>query len=214
MLNSIVNHLLHFGGIGAYSMIALLCFGETALFLGFVLPGETAVVLGGVLAERHQVNLIVMLVVVAVAAILGDSVGYLIGYTLRKNAGNRKFMERRNVKKTVLFIHAKGAWAVFIGRFMAVFRTLVPGIAGVSEMHYKKFLIANATGGLIWAIGYCLAGFALGSSYEKVLHGAGVASYILIALFVVCLVVFALWRKAKEKKVLSALSGVADERGD
>ncbi len=210
MVSTIVNHLLHFGGVYAYLIIGLLCFGETALFLGFVLPGETAVVLGGVLAQRHQVNLLLMLALVAVAAVSGDSVGYFIGYILRAKLQNRKFMQRRNVKKTILFINNKGAWAVFIGRFMAVFRTLVPGLAGVSEMRYRKFLLANVMGGLIWAIGYCVAGYLLGSSYEKVLNGAGIASYALIALFFVLLLVFLFWRRTRERKLLASLS---DEDG-
>ena len=79
MVNSLLAPLLGLHGLVAYVIVVALCFGEAAVLLGFVLPGETAVVLGGVLASEHHVNLVAMVVLVVVAAVVGDSVGYAVG---------------------------------------------------------------------------------------------------------------------------------------
>ncbi len=206
MLNVIINHLLHFGGLYAYLLIGLLCFGEAAILLGFVLPGETAVIVGGVLAERHQVYFALMWLVVIAAAIAGDSVGYFLGRLFGSRLDKSKFMQRSSIRKATVFLNEKGAWAVFAGRFIAVFRTLVPGLAGISKMQYPKFLVANISGAILWGSGYFLAGFALGKSYEQVIHGASIISYVLISLFVLAVLGFVIWRKVREKKILADVS--------
>jgi len=203
MVNVIIEHLLHFGGLYAYLIIGLLCFGEAAILLGFVLPGETAVIVGGVLAERHQVYFAVMLAVVIVAAISGDSTGYLLGRLFGSKISKLRFMQRPSIEKATIFLNRKGALAVFFGRFIAVFRTLIPGLSGMAKMEYKKFLAANILGGVIWASAYFVAGFLLGKSYEKVIHGASILSYILIAIFCAAIVSFIVWRKLRERKMLS-----------
>ena len=184
-------------------LIGLLCFAEAAILLGFILPGETAVIVGGVLAERHQVYFAVMLAVVIVAAISGDSTGYFLGRLFGNRISKLRFMRRPSIGKATAFLNQKGALAVFFGRFIAVFRTLVPGLAGISKMEYKKFLAANVSGGIIWASGYFLAGFLLGKSYEKVIHGASILSYVLIAIFFAAIVSFLVWRKLRERKILA-----------
>jgi membrane protein DedA with SNARE-associated domain len=189
-VNTLLSPLLGLGGWEAYALVGALCFGEAALFVGFVLPGETAVVLGGVLASEHHVSLSWICTLVVVCAIVGDSVGYEVGrkfgpYLL----AHRPLRGHPGVERTREFLQRRGAYAVFVGRFAAVFRALVPGVAGASEVRYRTFLAANALGGLVWGIAYTLAGYAVGKSYQKVLTWGGRASSLIIGVVVVAAVV-------------------------
>jgi len=165
VLTSILQPLLGLGGWQAYLLIGALCFGEAALLLGFVLPGETAVVFGGVLASEGHVSLAPLVILVVVCAILGDTVGYEVGrhlgpFLLR----HRPLRDQPAVERTRRFVQRRGSLAVFLGRFTAVFRTLVPGVAGMSGLSRPAFLLANAAGGILWGVGYSLAGYFIGKS--------------------------------------------------
>lgn len=207
-MSSLLAPLLGLHGAAAYVIVAALCFGEAAVLLGFVLPGETAVVLGGVLASEHHVNLVAMLVLVVVAAIVGDSVGYAVG----KRFGpallrHRLLRDRPGVDRARDFLRRRGSVAVFLGRFTAVFRALIPGIAGMSDVPYRQFFLANALGGLIWGVAYTLAGYAVGLSYKKVLSDASIASTVIIVAAVVLLVAWQVRRRVREHRELVAKRG-------
>ena len=175
----------------AYAVIALLVFGEAAVFVGFVLPGETAVVLGGVMASTQKLSLPLLLGLVVVAAIAGDSVGYEVGKkfgprllrsgALRKHQGKVEGAQR--------FLRERGGSAVFIGRFTAFLRAVIPGLAGASGMHYRRFLAFNAVGGTVWGAGFTLVGYFAGSSYATVERTLGRGTAVLTAVVVVGAVV-------------------------
>ena len=139
--------------------------------MGFFIPGETAVVIGGVLAGLGAVNLEVMMAVVVVCAIVGDSVGFEVG----KRAGPY-LLERRPLKgnaavrRTMGMLEHYGGPAVFLGRFVAFARALIPGLAGMSGLRYRVFLFYNAIGGMIWGVGYTLLGYVVGLSFERILR--------------------------------------------
>ena len=171
----------------AYAVIGLLVFGEAAIFLGFVLPGETAVVLGGVLASRHDLSLGWLLVLVVVAAVLGDSVGYEVG----KHYGDRVLRWRLLHKHSGRldgargYLRAKGGSAVFLGRWTAFFRAVMPGLAGMSRMPYRRFLVFNALGGAVWGVTFTLVGYLAGNSYavvEKTVGRAGAVVTLVVVL--------------------------------
>ncbi|MFZ0060327.1 MAG: DedA family protein [Acidimicrobiales bacterium] len=188
-MNTLLGPLLGLGGWEAYALVGALCFGEAALFVGFVLPGETAVVFGGVLASEHHVSLSWMCTLVVLCAIVGDSVGYEVGRRFGPVLlSHRPLKDHRGVERTRDFLQRRGAYAVFVGRFAAVFRALVPGVAGASEVRYRTFLAANAAGGLVWGVAYTLAGYAVGKSYEKVLTWGGRASTAIIVVVAIGLV--------------------------
>ena len=201
MLNSLLSPILGLHGLAAYAIVAVLCFGEAAFLLGFVVPGETAVVLGGVLASEHHVSLPAMVVLVVVAAIVGDTVGYAVG----KHFGpgllrHRLLRDRPGVDKAREFLKRRGSTAVFLGRFTAVFRALVPGIAGMSDLPYRRFFVANALGGLIWGVAYTVAGYAVGLSYRRVLSDASTVSTAIIAVVAAALVAWLVRRRVKERR--------------
>jgi membrane protein DedA with SNARE-associated domain len=202
-MSGLVDGLLHVPPAVAYLLIGLLVFGEAAIFLGFVLPGETAVVLGGVLASRQQISLPVLVVLVVLSAIVGDSVGYEVG----KHYGERVLalpLLRRHAKRldgARAYLAHRGAYAVFLGRWTAFLRAVMPGLAGLSRMTYPRFLAFNAAGGLAWGVTFCLVGYLAGNSYSTVESTIGRWAAVGTAVLVVlALVVWHLRRRRRERR--------------
>lgn len=197
----ITGWLLHFNGPTAYAIIGFLAFAEAALLVGFFIPGETAVVIGGVLAGLGSVNLEVMMAVVVVCAIVGDSCGYEVG----KHAGPW-LLERRLLKgniavqRTINMLERYGGPAVFLGRFVAFARALIPGLAGMSGVRYRTFLFFNAVGGIIWGVGYTLLGYVVGLSFEHILSVVGLWSIAVVGVVVVAVLVIHVIRKRRGGK--------------
>jgi membrane protein DedA with SNARE-associated domain len=181
----------------AYFVIAALVFGETAVFVGFVLPGEIAVILGGVLASRGHISLPLLIVVVVAAAVIGPFVGYEVG----RRMGDRMFAARalRRVRggteRARVVLSTRGGLAVFLGRFLAIVRAIMPAAAGAAGMRFRTFSVYNVLGGLIWGAGYCLLGYLAGSAYAVVERRVGTGLAIVIgALAVAALAVWAFRR--------------------
>lgn len=199
---SLLHHVLNLHGLTAYGLVGALAFAEAALFVGFVLPGETAVLLGGVLASMHKVNLEVEIAVVVIAAIVGDTVGYEVGRHFGEQILRLKIFAKRSrsLDRARTYLQEKGGRAVFIARFTAFLRAVMPGLAGTAQMPYRRFLAFNAAGGAVWGTGVTLLGFAAGASYHKVEKVIGQASLGLLALIVVGFVANHLRSRAKERR--------------
>ncbi|GAC1375129.1 MAG: hypothetical protein NVSMB43_14340 [Pseudarthrobacter sp.] len=199
-MSGFIDGILNVSPLVAYIAVFCLVFAEDALFVGFVIPGETAAVLGGVVASRGQVELWLMMVLVVVAAITGDSVGYEVG----KHYGPRILKSRllarhaRQLNKAKDFLHRRGGSAVFLGRFTAFFRAVMPALAGTAHMPYPRFLVWNAAGGLTWGIGFVLLGYLAGNSYEAVAKAAGRDIAVVVA--AVAVVALVAWRLRVWKK--------------
>ncbi|MEU5993149.1 DedA family protein [Spirillospora sp. NPDC047418] len=194
MFDSVTSWLSGLSGPVVYGVVGGLVFCEDALFFGFVLPGEAAVVLGGVLAGQDRVSIAWLCAVVVLAAIVGDFVGYLIG----RRAGpaildSRPLRPHRDrVDKARDLIRRRGGVAVFLGRFIAFFRAIMPALAGMSRMPRHVFLLFNAAGGLLWGVGFALLGYFAGNAYSRIEHDAGRAAAIVIACVAVLAVI--IWR--------------------
>ncbi|MHB1504805.1 MAG: DedA family protein [Acidimicrobiales bacterium] len=209
--SSLANSLLHFHGPLVYILVGILVFGETAFLLGFVIPGETAALVGGALAALHQANLDVMLVLVVVAAIVGDSVGYVVGVYLGPWLLERRLLKGNlGVYKARALLVRFGGPAVFLGRWVALARALVPGLTGMSEMRYRTFLIYNALGGLAWGTTFVLLGWVLGRSYEKAATAATLFSAVVLGLLAAGVVVYVVFRKRRERRERQALIDSGD----
>ena len=150
-------------------------FVEDALFVGFVVPGETAAVLGGVAASLGHASLAVMMVSVVAAAIVGDSVGYEVGRHFGHVWGPAGCCAAAGNGWTGPGSSwlAGGGAAVFLGRFVAFFRAVMPAPAGTAEMRYPRFLVYNAAGGIVWGGGVVLLGYLAGNSYAAVERTVG-----------------------------------------
>ncbi len=146
-------------GALVYGLVTVLVFGEAALFIGFILPGETAVLVAGVVASQDHVNVGVVCVLVVAAAITGDSVGYEVGHRYGESLMKLSILKRRRpaLERALEGLRRRGPIYVFIGRFTAFLRAVMPGLAGMSGMNYRRFFIANALGGTIWGVTFTLA---------------------------------------------------------
>jgi membrane protein DedA with SNARE-associated domain len=202
-LTSLANEILSLHGPLVYGLVAALAFGEAAVLLGFVLPGETAVILGGVIASQGNVNVVLMIVVAAAAAIAGDSVGYEVGRLAGPRLLSIRPLRRRHagVEKAREFVRRWGAWAVLLGRLTAFLRAVVPGLAGMGGMHYPRFLMANAVGGVLWATGFTLLGYFLGNAYKQVLSESTWAAAGFVALVVAVLIALHLRARVRARRL-------------
>ncbi len=164
---------------------------ESSAFLGFVFPGETAVLLGGVAASQGHVPLGAVLAAGVGGAILGDSLGYLIGRRWgRRVLGSTlgRFINERHLDRAERALIRRGGWAVFIGRFTVALRVMIPGLAGMAQMPYRRFAAANVLGAVAWGGLMVTAGYLAGNAWHTVEHyvtgaGAGLA-IALLAIFV------------------------------
>ncbi|MGU3432932.1 DedA family protein [Actinomycetes bacterium M1A6_2h] len=198
-MTSLIERILDIAPIWIYLTVGLLVFVEDAIFVGFVVPGETAAVLGGVAASQGKVEVVAIAAVVVIAAIVGDSCGFEIGKHFGPRLLQMRILDKRRDKLTEAqnFLAKRGGSAVFLGRFVAFFRAVMPALAGISRMPYPKFLTWNALGGLVWGAGFVTLGFVAGNSWEAVAKTVGRdAALIVVAIVVIALVV---WRVRKHR---------------
>jgi undecaprenyl-diphosphatase len=175
-------------------------FLEASVFLGFVFPGETALVLGGVLASQGRVSVVGLIVVAIVGAITGDAVGYAVGRRFGPGLQSSRLGQLVGDKRwqaSERFLRRRGGPAVFVGRFTALLRALVPSAAGMARLPYRTFALWNAMGGIAWATGFVLVGFLAGESYKQVESYLGRGALVLTAVVVFGLVVVHLVRKRR-----------------
>jgi membrane protein DedA with SNARE-associated domain len=210
-MNAFVERLLDVPSPVAYALIAALVFGEAAVFVGFVLPGETAVLLGGVLAGTGRLSLPVLLLLVVVAAIVGDSVGYEVGrrYGPRVLASRPLRRHDQRLQGAQTFLRERGGSAVFLGRFTAFLRAVMPGLAGTSRMPYGRFLAWNAAGGAFWGAGVALLGYFAGASLSTIENILGRTSVAIIVVLLAA-ALFA-WHRSRRKRERGA-AGPEGER--
>jgi len=173
-----------------YLLIGAIIFVETGILLGFFLPGDSILFSAGLVAAAHgEVNIVILVTVIFVAAFFGDQVGFVLGRTvgrpyLEKHKGPRI---QKMIERSERFYERTGWWAVVAARFFPWIRTFVPPIAGASKMNYYKFLSANALGALLWGVGITLAGY-----YAATLPWVKTSSYGIAAFFITASVVSSL----------------------
>jgi membrane-associated protein len=197
-VSGLVDGLLGVPGWVVLVVVALVVFAEDALFVGFVLPGETVAVLGGVSAKLGHVSLGGVLAVVIGAAIVGDTVGYEVGRYLGPRVLEHRLLHARRERLVAAqsFLARRGGSAVFLGRWVAFFRAVMPALAGTARMPYGKFLAFNAAGGLVWGAVVVLLGYAAGASYKTIEKYLGQDTALAaVGLIVVALVVWGVRRR-------------------
>ncbi len=213
LVSSLVSSLLATHGVTVYVIVGLLVFAEDALFVGFVLPGETAAILGGVAASHGNASLPIVIAVVVAAAILGDSVGFEIGRVLGPRLLRVRPLRRHEVQlgKAIDLLARRGGTAVFLGRFTAFFRATMPALAGAARMPYPRFLAFNAAGGIVWGVAVVLLGFAAGDSYHRVETLLGRSAAIVAALAVAAGLVLWHFRRRRRSREAVAESSSASQ---
>lgn len=201
ILSFLLNHLQGFPAIAVYCTVGFLVFGESALFIGFILPGETSVLLGGVFASEGHVHLGALIVLVVVAAVLGDTVGYLVGDRYGDKLLRLPLLRTRSrqLNNALSGLKRRGPLYVFLARFTAFLRAVMPGLAGMSKLHYRKFLIANSLGGLVWGVTFCLLGYYAGHELKIVEKYSNWAEIILLVVTVIVVATLHYLRKRREE---------------
>jgi membrane-associated protein len=176
---------------------------EASTLLGIVVPGELALVLGGVVAHQGRVPLWAAVVAGAAGAVVGDTVGYAVGRRVGKRLLARiprRLVSPRQMERATALLRRLGGRAVFVGRFTAALRALVPGLAGIAGMPYGTFLAYNLAGGVLWATGFVLLGFAAGRAYRTAERVAGQAGLVLLGAIVVGAAAVALLRRRRARR--------------
>ncbi|MFM6849590.1 MAG: DedA family protein [Terrabacter sp.] len=193
LLDTITNEVLHAPVWLVLLVVGGVVFVEDAIFVGFVVPGETVAILGGVAASLGHVPLPAVLAVVIVGAIVGDSVGFEVGRHLGGRVVRLKAFDRHRdrIDRAQDFLGRRGGAAVFLGRWTAFLRAVMPALAGMSKMHYPTFLAWNAAGGIAWGSVVVTAGYLAGQSYARVETWLGRgAAVVVVLVLVVALVVW------------------------
>ncbi|MCW2875180.1 MAG: DedA family protein [Streptomyces oryziradicis] len=185
-------------GVWAYVLVFVLTMGETSVFIGLVLPGETLVLFAAALAGGGHLNPFGLAFVVVTGAMVGDSVGYWVGRwyvrtpaaeRLRQWAGRRRlpgrlrdrFPLRSGNERAHEFLRRHGGSAVFTGRFVGFVRSFLPFAAGAAGMPYRRFLPYTIAASLIWGTGSVAIGYSLGASAGALLDNAGMAAVVGVA---------------------------------
>ena len=169
------------GYIGLFAIV----FAESGLFFGFFLPGDSLLLTAGLLASQGKLEIAALLIILPIAAILGDNVGYWFG----KKTGSRIFnrdesllFRRKNLLAAQAFYDRHGGKTIILARFMPFIRTFAPIVAGAVEMPFRRFFTFNVIGGLLWGVGVTLAGYFLGQTIP------GIDRYFLVVVGAVILV--------------------------
>ncbi len=168
-----------------YVGLCAIVFAESGLLFGFFFPGDSLLFAAGVLAATGTLSLPVLLILIPLAAIAGDSVGYWFGSWVGPKLFTKEdslLFSRRHVERAQKFYETYGPRAVILARFVPVVRTFVPILAGVGSMRYRTFALYNIIGGIAWGAGITLVGYWLGTA----LPSAG--NYLLPATLIIILI--------------------------
>jgi membrane protein DedA with SNARE-associated domain len=185
-----ISHLIEtYGYLAVFVIVA-------AESLGIPLPGETAVVTAAIYAgHTHRLNPWLIFVVASAAAIIGDNIGFWIGdkggYPLARRYGSKVRLDERKLKIARYLFDRYGARVVFFGRFVSVLRTYAAFLAGTSKMRWRRFLPANAAGGILWAGVYTLAAYLAGNALQRasgtidlILGGAAILAIVAVIVLI------------------------------
>jgi len=154
-----------------YLGLFIIVFAESGLFFGFFFPGDSLLFTAGLLASQGYFSITYLVILLAIAAISGDSVGYWFGKKVGPRIFTREdsfFFHKKHIERAHEFYTKYGPRALVLARFVPVVRTFVPIVAGVGEMHYPTFLRYNIIGGLLWSVGVSLLGYFLGATVPNI----------------------------------------------
>ncbi len=171
------------GLLGVFAVV----FAESGLFFGFFLPGDSLLFTAGLFASQGYLNITWLVAGVAVAAILGDSVGYAFGRRVGPALFSREdslLFHKKHAERARLFYEKYGPKTIVLARFVPIVRTFAPIVAGIGLMRYRTFITYNIAGGVFWTLSLTLSGYFLGSVFP------GTSAYLHIIVFVIIFLSF------------------------
>lgn len=188
---------------GGYIVLVAIVFTETGLLVGFFLPGDSLLITAGLVAATGQLNIWWLNVLLILAAVLGDSVGYAIGW----RAGPRLFtrpksmlFNPKHIERTRAFYARHGAKTIVIARFVPIIRTFAPVVAGVGQMEYRRFVFYNIAGGVGWVTSMTWAGYLLGQAVPNI----GEHIHVVVAIVILLSLIPILVELVRERRRRSA----------
>lgn len=200
MVDALIDLAVRLGSWG-YLVVFAAAVLEASVFLGLVVPGETIVIASGFLAWQGLFDVKDVILVAALGAIIGDSIGYELGRHFGRpwllSHGRWIGLTPRRVRRVDAFFARHGGKAVLLGRFVAVVRSVAPFIAGSSRMPYGPFLLYNAAGAIVWAPSAVLIGYALGESWHLAERWLGRAGAIGVGVVLLVLLGLGWWRRRR-----------------
>jgi membrane-associated protein len=195
--------LLELSGWPVYAVVAAIIFGETAIFVGLVLPGETVLVLASVLAARGNISWWLLAVLALAAAVGGDTTGFLLGRRLGPRFEASRLGRRRSPERWAEAhdrIARRGARAVLTGRWVGFVRSFVPWLAGMGRMPFRSFLVADLIGASSWVAACVAVGFVARGSFDRARELASDASIAIVVLIVAAVIVALLVRRRRARE--------------
>ena len=192
---------------GGYVVLVAIVFTETGLLVGLFLPGDSLLIIAGLVAAAGDLNIWLLGGLLSVAAIAGDSVGYAIGVRVGPRIFTREdslIFHRRHLVRTREFYERYGGKTIVLARFIPIIRTFAPVVAGVGQMAYRRFLFFNVFGGIGWVASLTWAGYLLGQTVPNIDQHVHVVVAIVIALSVLPIISEII--KARRRKRITSTS--------
>jgi membrane-associated protein len=192
--------------VGYFGLFAII-FAESGLFFGFFLPGDSLLLTAGLLASRGLMNIWILLIILPIAAIIGDNVGYWFGKKTGPrifNRENSRLFKRKNLLAAKAFYDKHGGKTLVLARFMPFIRTFVPIVAGAVEMEYRRFFTWNVVGGILWGVCVTLVGYGIGVFFKDTVDPETLDKYFLLLIIAVIFIsalpaMIHLWRDNKDE---------------
>lgn len=202
MLNFITGNLDYLLATYGYLAVIILVGTES---IGVPVPGETMLVTAAIYAGRtHRLSIVLVIVAAATGAIVGDNIGYTIGriggYPLLRRYGRYIRLDQRRLKLGQYLFRRHGSKVVFFGRFVAILRTFAAFLSGANLMHWRRFLLFNALGGIVWSVIFGLGGYLLGTQIERLSQPIGI---VLAVAAVIGLIAFFVFLRRNEERLLA-----------
>lgn len=215
LLEDIANTL----GKWTYLLVTVLAFLETGAFVGLVAPGESAVIVGGVVAGQGEIDIRLLIGLVWMAAVLGDSVSFWLGHKLGRDFlvthGAKVKITEERLQQVERYMDEHGGKTILVGRFIGLVRALAPFIAGSSNMPYRRFLPYDVIGAGLWAAAFCMLGYVFSNNLSAVIHWAERGVLIFgwtIGTIVLIVYLVRRFRKAEERAKLDRWLSVQSEK--
>lgn len=191
-------HLIAVAGLVG---VVLIVFAESGLFFGFFLPGDSLLFTAGLIASQGTLNIWWLVILSALAAILGDSVGYAFGRRVGPALFSREdsfFFHKKHAERAKAFYDKHGKKTIILARFVPIVRTFAPIVAGIGNMAYRTFVSFNIVGGVAWTLLLTLSGYFLGRVFPSTEKYLNVIIILIIALSLVPLLIE--WLRERRKK--------------
>lgn len=183
---------------GGYLLLFIIIFAETGLFAGFFLPGDSLLITAGLIAASGSLNIVLVIVILTLGAVLGDTTGYFIGKKLKNSIflkNNSRFFHREHLQKTEAFYEKHGSKTVFLARFVPIVRSFTATLAGVTGMPFTVFFFFSLCGSLVWVLFFTLIGYFLATLFPDIVQY--LHTIILAGIF---LIIFSAIKSLKQKK--------------